>query len=59
MEGTFAVNANSSRYRQWVVRTELFNELTVAGSSSAGGNDEIKWALFRPVSLQANFYRHK
>jgi len=53
------VNLNSSRNSEWVVSSDLLDELTVSWSSGIGYDDEIKRPFFTPVSLESDFYSHK
>ncbi len=43
---------------QWIVRTDLLDELAIPRCTGIGYYDEIKWPFLRPVALQSDFNWH-
>ena len=53
-----AIELNGGWNCQWIVRTDLLDELAIPWCTGVGYYDEIKWPFLRPVALQSDFNWH-
>jgi len=58
IERLLAIKLNGSRNCQWIVRTDLLDELSISWCTGIGYHDEVKGSLLRPMTLQSDFNWH-